>query len=320
MREDFVEETLKRTLQEVIAEKIQNGASEEEIEKIIYSDNIKKVYSEFVDQVSDDSVDFIEKTMYEKVLEERAYADEFLARQNQKWGKAFVASDMLYLCICESAEEYNDYVCEVYAPNIKISYHAMRLIHGRALQEYLEIICLDKNGFADGAYARWRSLYELSVVAAFIKKYGESVAEAFIKSADTKDSYEWARKAPCFKNSHRKYITFSAIQNECELATDEWKKEYTFVNQLVHASSQGTVYRMGGNTAVALPIGRTDWGMSISAIHAAISLSQITAYYFSVYHHGDSLMAMLTFHKWIEKIQKYYKEVEKECFSDKNDK
>ena len=36
-------------------------------------------------------------------------------------------------------------------------------IHGRALQQFLEIIILMKNGFADGAYASWRSVFELII-------------------------------------------------------------------------------------------------------------------------------------------------------------
>ena len=248
--------------------------------------------------------------MYEKVLEERACADIFLARQNQKWCKAFVASDAMYICVLESAESYTEYVNEVYGQDICQLFNALRYIHGRALQIYLEVVCLNKNGFADGAYARWRSLYELSIIATFIKKYGENVAKAFIKSANTEDRYEWAREADCFKDYNKKYITFSAIQDNCEIATKEWKKEYNFVNQLVHASPQGTMYRLGGDTFYSLPVGRTDFGMTISAVQSAISLSQITANFFSVYSHGDSILAMVTFHKWIDKIIEYYKEVE----------
>lgn len=315
MAEDFIKDVVEKALQEVVTKKIESGASEKEINELIRSDAISKVFSELIKQASDDSIVLIEQIMYEKVLEERAYADEFLARQNQKWGKAFVTSDAIYICILESAESYTKYVKEVYGQEVSFTYHALKNIHARALQIYLEIICLNKNGFADGAYARWRSMYELSIVSAFIKKYGENVAKSFVQAADTDDRYEWARGAKCFdKYPKEKHVTFSAIQNKCGLATKEWKKEYDFVNKLVHASPQGTMYRLGGDTAVALPVGRTDWGMSISAIHAAISLSQITADFFTVFPHGDSIMAMLTFHKWVDKIAEYYKTVEEECF------
>ena len=310
MASDFMHDIMEQAIEEIIVEEISNGISEEKLDKKLSQDAILKAYKGLIEQASEHSIETIENMMYEKVLEERSEADLFLARQNQKWRNAFVASDAMYICILESAESYTEYVNEIHGQDICQLFHALRYIHGRALQIYLEINCLNKNGFADGAYARWRSLYELSIMSAFIKKYGEKVAKAFIQSANTDDRYEWAREADCFKNYNKKYITFSAIQDNCELATKEWKEEYNFVNQLVHASPQGTMYRLGGDTSYSLPVGRTDFGMTISAVHSAISLSQITGDFFTVYSHGDSILAVATFHKWIDRIIKYYKGVE----------
>lgn len=318
MAEDFVYELFEKTMKDVILEKIEKGVSEEQLEELISQENVSNTYKTLVEQISDDSVETIESIMYEKVLEERAYTDEFLAKQNQKWGKAFVASVILYICVLESAEAYRDYVNEVHGQEVSFLYNALANIHGRALQIYLEIMCLNKNGFADGAYARWRSLYELSVIATFISKYGEKVAEAFVKSANTEDVREWARAAECFKNYPiKKKISFNAIQSKCGLETKEWRKEYTFVNKLVHASSQGTMYRLGADTSKAIPVGRSDSGMAISAVHSAMSLVQITANFFTVFSHGDSTMAILVFRKWIDKIIEYYERVGDERFSDK---
>ena len=316
MSEDFTDKIIIDAVRDVLKDKIKDGMSEKEMDEFFSKESFGKKYADIINMIADDSVKTIEAIMFEKVLEERANTDEFIARQNQKWGKAFVASEAMYICILESAEEYNEFVSERYKDEKSYLYLVLRYIHGRAMQIYLEILCLNKNGFADAAYARWRSLYELSITSAFIKRYGEVVAKAFLQSADTEDRYEWARQADCFKNSKAKYIKFADIQKNCELATVEWKKEYTFVNQLVHASPQGTMYRLGSKTNDVLLVGRSDWGMSISAMHSAISLAQITSDFFSVFHHGDSLAALLTFHKWVEKIVAYYKEVEVNCFDD----
>ena len=310
MAEDYIKDIVMNKFDELVQEKIDSGACEEAINELINSDTVDQIYRQTLDDFSNESVEVIEQIMFEKVLNENAYVDEFLARQNQKWGKAFVASDVLYLCVLESAEQYTEYVTEVHNGETSFLYHALRNIHGRALQIYLEIMCLNRNGFADGAYARWRSLYELSIVSSFIKKHGEKVAEAYIKSAETNDSYEWARTADCWKDYKGKYVSFNAIQKRCELATKEWKKEYDFVNKLVHASSQGTMYRLGADTAIVLPVGRSDHGMAISAMHSAISLFQITSDFFTVFPHGDSTAAILTFHKLVDRIAFYYKEVE----------
>lgn len=319
MAEDFVHELFETAMKETIQEKIENGASEEQMEELMGQENVSNTYAKMMEEISDDSVKMIESIMYEKTTKEKAFTDEFLARQDQKWGKAFVASDALYICVIESAESYRDYVMETHGQEISYLYHALANIHGRALQIYAEIMCLNKNGYADGAYARWRSLYELSVIAVFISKYGEKVAEAFVKSADTNDRNEWARAAECFENSRKRRIPFSDIRDESGLGTEEWNKEYAFVNKLVHASSQGTMYRMGADTSKVVPVGRSDIGMAVPAIQSAISLVQITTCFFTVFSHGESKVAVLTFRKWIERITEYYKNVLDACSYNENE-
>lgn len=87
------------------------------------------------------------------------------------------------------------------------------------MQEFLEIITLMKNGFADGAYARWRSMYELSIISSFIIQYGENVAKKFYEASETDDRYEWARESKIF-STKKKHITFNDIQKACDINSD----------------------------------------------------------------------------------------------------
>lgn len=314
--EDWFDGIFTEVISEIIKKEQENGTSDEKILKILQEKPLAQLYSQTADSASDAFLESMEEIMYERVFENRALDGEFMAKQEQKWGRVFVAAEAMYLCVLESVESYVEFLNEYHGEEISFVYHALRNIHARSLQVFLEILTLNKNGFADGAYARWRSLYELSITSSFIKKYGEDVAKAFLEAANTNDRYEWARKAACLKKSTKRYITFSDIQKNSGLATIEWKKEYDFVNQLVHASPQGTMFRLGERNGKITVVGKTDWGMSISVIHAAISLSQITVDFFTVFHHGDSLIAAMTLHKWVEKISKYCDEVEKNCFND----
>lgn len=315
MAKDYTSELFLKTLKELIDKNIEDGMSEKKIDDFLKSDDVSDLYRETVKIMSDSAVKTIEKIMYEKVLYERAQTDEFLGRMEQRWGSAFVASEVLYICVMESADEYINYVSEMMNEKeddrIPV-YNALLSIHARACQEYLEILCLCKNGFADGAYARWRSLYELSIISDFIRKSGKCVAESFIKAANTEDRYEWARCADCFQNyPSKKYITFSAIQKQCSLSTSEWKKQYNLSNQLVHASPQGTLYRLGNKIETGiLSAGRSDYGVTTPMVQAATTLVCITADLFTIFSHGDSLTSMDAFNKWIDNIKKYYNEVE----------
>lgn len=317
---DSVSQMANEAIIEIIKRKIQNGEIpigqiEDYLTMLEERGVIFYAFLKIIDNVASKAVDTIESIMYEKVLEERAYSSEFLARQEQKWGKAFVSSEALYLCILESTEHYEQYVCSTHLGEENYTYHALKHIHGRALQMYSEIMCLVQNGFADGAYARWRSLYELSIIASFIGKYGELVAEAYINSVGTNAKNEWARKAPCFANKKpREKITFKDLFENSEI-NESWNEEYKLTNLLVHGSADGTFHRLGqyGNMSI-LSVGRSDWGMSLPAIHAAMSLVLVTCQFFSVYTHGDSIAAVSTFNKWISRIKKFYEDVEDHCF------
>lgn len=55
----------------------------------------------------------------------------------------------------------------------------IRLV-SRGIQIASEVLALLRNGFADGAYARWRSLHEVTVVASFIHMNGDETAEKYL--------------------------------------------------------------------------------------------------------------------------------------------
>lgn len=49
-------------------------------------------------------------------------------------------------------------------------------LHARGCQVASEVMCLIENGFADGAFARWRTLHEIEVTASFIAEGDEALA------------------------------------------------------------------------------------------------------------------------------------------------
>ena len=77
---------------------------------------LEETYSDLIETLSQNLTETMESTMYEHVLEARAYTAEFLARQDQKWGKAFVASEALYLCILEATDNYHAFVVSEQSP------------------------------------------------------------------------------------------------------------------------------------------------------------------------------------------------------------
>ena len=95
MARDLMHDIMEQVIEEVVVEDIRNRVPDEKLDEKLSQDNISRAYKNLIEKASDDSLETIENMMYEKVLEERACADIFLARQNQKWCKAFVASDAM---------------------------------------------------------------------------------------------------------------------------------------------------------------------------------------------------------------------------------
>lgn len=180
-----------------------------------------------------------------------------------------------------------------------------------------------KGGFTDGAYARWRSLFELSVILEFISNNDEKVAKAYHSASFTDDArYSWAGAAPCFsewKNPNK--ITFDKIKEQCSMSTAAWDNQYKLANNVIHATPQGTFDRLGAPSGPQnlTPVGHSVYGLAAPAINAAISLSMIAADYFRFVSSGDSIVYMRVLTKWASLVQEYYTDIEDFCFGTSND-
>ena len=318
MANDFTLELLNTVLQQRVEELGADGLSDSEIIDKISELKIENALMNVSAVMASDTVAMMESTMYERVLEERAKAAQFIAHNEQIWGKGFVASEALYIVSLELAQTFNDYVASLPQEDIsdkQFQYAALCAIHGRACQQFLEILHLLKNGFADGAYARWRSIYELSVIAEFISKNDEDVAKAYCEAANTEDDYhDWAKAAPFFANN--RHVSFDNIKRKCTAQNDVWRGQYKLSNKVVHASPQGTFGRLANGPGLEhfIPVGHSDYGLAMPAVNSAISLSIISTYFFNSIPYGDGLVFIQTIQKWTEVIRKYYSEIETSCF------
>lgn len=318
MPENFTMELMNTVLQKCIDEYRAEGLSDSEIIEKLSAKKIENALIKITEAMASDSIDILESTLYERVLYERARATQFLAHNEQIWEKGFIASENMYIISLEMAKEYNDYIAtlpkEKYASK-QFRYLALHAIHGRACQQFLEILYLLKAGFADGAYARWRSLYELSIIAEFINKNDEVAAKAYFESAETDDDYhDWAKAVPCFANN--RHVTFDNIKRQCVSEPDIWRSQYKLSNKVVHASPNGTFGRLANGPGLdnLVPVGHSDYGLATPAINSATTLALISIYFFSVFHYGDNLVYIQVIQKWAEIVKKYYAEIEATSF------
>ncbi|MFB9974726.1 hypothetical protein FPQ10_09470 [Allobacillus sp. SKP2-8] len=319
---DKTSEFLQDTFMELFEKQLEEAKTQEEANEIAKKFNeldLARIFEDMYMRMVNDTTRFMRDSMHEQVMTFRAKEQEFLSIQEQKWSKAFVASESMYIMVAEAAESYVEHVNEIPQDVLETSHYtftAMLHIHGRSLQQFLEIITLMKNGFADGAFARWRSLYELTIVSSFITLHGERVAREYIESSKTDDRYEWAKASGIFSNINR-YITFNDLQKNCEINSEVWRRQYDLANKIVHASPQGTFARLSNaETENIIPIGRSDFGITTAAEHSAISLAQITAMFFNIHLSGDNVVAMRYINNWIDVIREIYFKTHDSIFPD----
>ena len=85
--EDWFDGMFTEVLGEIIKKEQENGTSDEMILKILQEKPLAQLYSRTADGASDAFLESMEEIMYEKVFENRALDVEFMAKQEQKWGR-----------------------------------------------------------------------------------------------------------------------------------------------------------------------------------------------------------------------------------------
>ncbi|WP_127091670.1 DUF5677 domain-containing protein [Aquabacter cavernae] len=98
---------------------------------------------------------------------------------------------------------------------------ALDRLHIRGIQVATEVLTLLREGFADAAFSRWRTLHEVSVVAMVLGDHGEDIAIRYLDH----DSVEAQRAAEAYQRCHPK----EAAKESNVAALHRTKAEYDAV-------------------------------------------------------------------------------------------
>lgn len=324
MTTDVLGQIFNDALHERINELAKGGMKEQEILQEINDMKIENTLTKLVDAATGNAVKQLKCKMFEMSANHRASGNVFIANQESKWGTCFAASEAMYTIAIEAAEDYSKYVEENIdehkKESLKHTFLCLQHIHGRACQEFLEILYLMKLGFADGAYARWRSMYELSCIGCFIREQGEHIAKQYLEQSQTEEkSYKWAVGAIDVKGKRPKEWSFAEIQKSCE-QKERWKDHYRLACFVTHGSPQGTMKRMAnGKNLNIVPIGQSDYGITTPAEHAAISLAWTTSLFLNIFPYADGIVYCKVINAWIDVIRDNYFSTHKRLFNESFD-
>jgi hypothetical protein len=141
---------------------------------------IQEALGEALPEVSDILLKALKSEATSMLKKQRAERSRFENNLRKEWGKALDLLEMLLAIVLESGGDFNEEFRPVASVENDYVFEVLTRIHARGCQIGAEVLTLLKSGFADGAHARWRTLHELAVVAFFVQKYGNDVAERYL--------------------------------------------------------------------------------------------------------------------------------------------
>jgi len=283
----------------------------------------KRKYEEATTEVMSAIVEFLANPLFaawkkqaKKLLkEEQKKAKSFSRHITEMWEKPLKLLEMLISICLDAGASFA--IKEVDSPeNLDPLKEVLIYSHARACQVSSEILTLLSNGFADGAYARWRALHEITVISIFIATHGKETAEKYAQHKiinDYKEANQYQKychilgfkplpedELDTLKQKRDQLIQKfgKGFKSDYGWATDILKKErptlydiehsidlnhlrffYQSANLNVHASARSMVYRFGtdGFSDEILLAGKSIYGLTESGQHTAYSLSLITS-------------------------------------------
>lgn len=278
-------------------------------------ENVEAKIKEYVAACSTRDLAQLKQNQRIILKEERAANRWFVRVQNRIWREPFRLLDLLisYATSCGSA--FSDGVFEYARGRNDSVFVALKYFHGRACQISREISVLLKNGYGDGADARWRSLHEIYVFSLFIQKHGHESATAYfdhlpIEEYNIQNEFVihadqlYEKVDPAYfeilKNRRDELsATYGEVfcsdwgwaarflkterpsyaKIERDVGMNHMKPYHKIASNNIHANPGGTIRRLGSSTYAQnklLLVGGSNWGMEGPGQKAALTLYQIT--------------------------------------------
>ena len=291
------------------------------------------------------------KSRSSKMLKERRlYHGQFKKRLIKKWKKPIDLLEMFLVISYEVGDEFNMEYRNKASKTHDYVFDVLRRMHARGCQLGFEILTLLKNGFADGAHARWRTLHEIAVISFFIQKHGQDIAKRFLhyESIETyKEALEYQKH--CHKLGYKPLTekelqevkkrrdnalkiygkdfgerygwipknilterNFREIEKSIEL--DMHRPFYKLASHNVHGGPKGLLFKLGliqNNSEIELLLaGPSNFGLADPGQGSAISLYQITTCLLSTRPAMKWLITITTMQKLVDEIKSAFCKVQ----------
>lgn len=241
---------------------------------ILVQDCIESLTGQIQDHMIEDMDNLLKYSRQEIV--------EFRIRLDEQWATPLSLLDLFISLATDAGSNFNSNFRGDAVLSHDVAFEALTRLHARACQISSEVLVLLRHGFADGAHARWRSLYEISMVSFMIREHGNDLAERYLLH-DTIQRYKLARAhqenherigddpipaedferlkaerdelverfGSSFKGEYgwaakavgRSWLTVSDLAQHAGI--DHLRPYYRMASDNVHANAHASIYRLG---------------------------------------------------------------------------
>ncbi|HEY3294150.1 MAG TPA: DUF5677 domain-containing protein [bacterium] len=137
-------------------------------------------FGSIIDEAAEAMLASVAKDWKRETLLRECDLQGFRSRLNTRWHKPLDLLSMMLVLSKEFSEATGTRLQNEQTELNGCLVASLVRLHARACQVGDEILTLLRSGFADGAMARWRSLYEIAVTAMLIQHGGEQRAERYL--------------------------------------------------------------------------------------------------------------------------------------------
>lgn len=284
---------------------------EEALEEFVAG--LPQTVQDITEHTSSDLLQVFKKDWSREAGRQKRDREAFKKRLYDRWGDGLHLLRFLITFAQEVGNEISSSGRK--SADAPLSVGVLTRLHARSCQIAEEVVCLLESGFADGAMARWRTLHEISAVAALIGEHGEELAERYAEH----DAIECARAARQYQKYHARLGAeaiaaeeMQEIEGRAKALKEKHGKEfgssngwaakhlgipepkidqliaaarvdhmlpyYKMASHNVHANPRGIFFKLGiTGEAEILLAGPSNAGLDDPGQNTAISLMQITS-------------------------------------------
>ncbi|NOI32212.1 DUF5677 domain-containing protein [Vibrio coralliilyticus] len=272
---------------------------------------MESVIANSTDQIAEEIVEDLFSNFEEMIGDKRENLEKVSEYIHSIWGEPLDFFQGLISILDETIDAFFKKYPNLYDQNIAVE--ALLRIHAKANQIAKEILVLMRNGFADGAQARWRTLHELAVISHFISEHGNECAERYLDH-DIVEEYKYAlqHNEYCERLGYSPYsaedladieVEYNRLlkkygQNfrfdfgwasealsckkpnfrdiELSVELDHHRPLFKSASANIHANSTGVIWRLGTNNESDLLLaGPSEIGIETPASYSTASMIQI---------------------------------------------